>query len=132
MNLNRHELIGRLGGDPMIKELPSGSNVVTFNIATSYKKKQQDNGSELITDWHKVECYGKLADVCGTYLKKGSLVYISGRHAMQKYKSKTGEPRVSSTIKATEMLMLDKKSDNNRNVNNNNQDLDYKGNKTPF
>ena len=70
-SLNRVQLIGNIGKDPEIKQIPSGTSVCKFSIATSEYSKSSDGAAGEKTEWHNIVCWGKLAEVCGQYLKKG-------------------------------------------------------------
>ena len=105
--LNHIQIIGHLGQDPDTKYLPSGDTVCNFSIATTEKWVDKASGEKRdSTEWHRIAVFGRLAEVCGQYLKKGSLVYVSGKLTSQKYTDKDGIERVSYTIRANEMKML--------------------------
>lgn len=84
-------LIGNLGRDPETRYLPSGQAVCNFNMATSEKWTGQDGNLQERTIWWRVAVFGKMADACQTYLKKGSKVYVEGRMTVD---PKTGGPRI--------------------------------------
>jgi single-strand DNA-binding protein len=110
--LNHIQIIGHLGQDPDTKYLPSGDTVCNFSIATTEKWVDKASGEKRdSTEWHRIAVFGRLAEVCGQYLKKGSLVYVSGKLTSQKYTDKDGIERVSYTIRANEMKMLGGKPD---------------------
>ncbi|MCV6900968.1 single-stranded DNA-binding protein, partial [Escherichia coli] len=75
-SVNKAILIGNLGRDPEMRYLPSGEAVATFSIATTETWKDKSGSKQERTDWHRVEFIGKLAEVCGEYLKKGAPVYV--------------------------------------------------------
>jgi single-strand DNA-binding protein len=102
-DLNQCNFIGRLGKDPEIKFLPSGDQVATISISVGWKGKDKEG-----TEWIPVTAFGKLAEIMGKYLKKGSQVYISGRFKTDKYE-KDGSTRYSTKIVADRMQMLDSK-----------------------
>jgi single-strand DNA-binding protein len=105
--LNHIQIIGHLGQNPDTKYLPSGDTVCNFSVATTEKWVDKASGEKRdSTEWHRVAVFGRLAEVCGQYLKKGSLVYVSGKLTSQKYTDKDGIERVSYTIRANEMKML--------------------------
>jgi len=112
-SLNRHELIGRTGSDPYEKQLPNGTNQAKVNIATNNVYIKDGEKIEE-TDWHTVVFYGKLADVCAKYVKKGDLVYISGRNKMSKVDVAYSEkPVLFSEIIADKLVMLGTKKKTN-------------------
>ena len=100
-------LVGNLGRDPETRFLPSGEQVTNITVATteSWKDKQTGEKKEL-TEWSRVNFFGKLAEIAGQYLKKGSQVYIEGRLRTRKYTDKEGIERFATEIIADTMQML--------------------------
>ena len=86
--LNRVQLIGRLGKDPESKFTPTGRKVTHFSIAVSNYWKSKEGESKEYTEWVNVEAWGRLGEVCGDYLKKGSLVFVEGRLKTDRYEDK--------------------------------------------
>src|SRR5574343_1313169 len=107
--LNKVMLIGRLGKDPELKYTPSGTAVANFTVATNESYKGKDGKKVENTDWHKVVAWNKLAEICGQYLKKGSLVYIEGKIKTRSY-DKDGVKHYITEIVADEMQMLSAES----------------------
>jgi single-strand DNA-binding protein len=105
--INKVILIGHLGADPETKALPSGMAVANVSVATteSFKDKQSNEWQER-TEWHRVAMFGRLAEVAGEYLRKGSQVYIEGRLRTRKWQDKQGNDRYSTEIVANDMQML--------------------------
>ena len=99
--VNSCNFIGRLGRDPEIRYTTSGKAVASFSIACSEKR-----GGEETTEWVNVVTWEKLAEICGQYLVKGSLVFISGRMQTRKWQDKDGGTRYTTEIIAREMKML--------------------------
>ena len=112
--INKAILIGNLGKDPDVKYTASGSAVANITIATSesWKDKQTGEKKEL-TEWHRVVMFGRLGEIAGEYLKKGSKVYVEGRLQTRKWQDKTGQDRYTTEIIASEMQMLDGKGGGN-------------------
>jgi len=107
--VNKVIILGNLGKDPEVKELQNGK-VCNFSVATSCKWKDKTTGDRKEeTEWHNVTCYGGLATVCASYLKKGSKVYIEGRIKTRKYEAKDGTERYITEIIADDLKMLDGK-----------------------
>lgn len=108
-SLNRCEFIGNLGGDVESKALPNGNMVANFSIACSddYKDKQSGQLVEQ-TDWIRVAAFGRTAEICAEYLRKGSKVWISGKMKTRSFE-KDGQTRWVTEIKLEDMLMLDGK-----------------------
>jgi len=107
-DLNQCNFIGRLGRDPEISYTANGSAVAKFSIACGddYKNKQGQKVDK--TNWINIVAFGKLAEIVGEYLKKGSKVFISGKQETDKWE-KDGIKRYSTKINAREMIMLDSK-----------------------
>lgn len=105
--INKVILIGNLGQDPDTKAMPSGTTVCNLRIATSESWKDKQSGEmKEQTEWHTVAMFGRLAEIAGEYLKKGSQVYIEGRLRTRKWQDKSGNDRYSTEIVANEMQML--------------------------
>lgn len=105
--VNKAMIIGTLGQDPDVKYTASGSPVVNVSVATneSWKDKQTGENQER-TEWHRIVVFGKLAEICAQYLKKGSQVYFEGRIQTRKWQDQTGNDRYSTEIVANDMQML--------------------------
>lgn len=105
--LNQVQIIGHLGKDPETRYLPSGDAVCNFSIATTEKWKDKATGdAKEQTEWHRISTFGKLAEICGQYLKKGSLTFVQGSIKTRKYTDKDGVEKFSTEIKADTMKML--------------------------
>ncbi len=110
--VNRVILVGRLGKDPEIRSLPSGTSVTKFSLATDEKFTDKNGQKQERTEWHNIVVWGKLAEICGQYLRKGKLVYIDGSIRTESWDDKeTGVKKYRTDIVAKDMQMLDKKSD---------------------
>ena len=107
--INQCNFIGRLGRDPETRYTQSGKAVASFSIACSEKR-----GGEESTEWVNVVAWEKLAEICGQYLAKGSLVFISGRMQTRKWQDKEGGTRYTTEIVAREMKMLDSRGGGDR------------------
>jgi len=108
-DLNQCNFIGRLGREVDLKYTPSGQAVANFSIACGddYKDKQGNKVEQ--TNWVKVVIWGKLGEVAGKWLAKGSQVYISGKMVTRKWQAKDGTDRYTTEIIANEMQMLGSK-----------------------
>jgi single-strand DNA-binding protein len=106
-SVNKVILIGNLGKDPETKYLSSGDAVTNFTVATteSWKDKATNEKKEA-AEWHRISAFGKLAEICGEYLKKGSQVYIEGKIKTRKWQDKEGVDRYTTEITADQMRML--------------------------
>lgn len=107
-NLNRTELIGRVGHHPELRFMPDGQAVTHCSIATDRPAKP---GAEPETDWHQVVCWGKLAEFAGQYLAKGRLVFIAGRLTYRSWEGRGGQKRRAAEILASEVILLDRKAE---------------------
>jgi single-strand DNA-binding protein len=106
-SLNKVSLIGYLGKDPDTQFLSSGSQVTKFSLATSRPIKDK----EPVTEWHNIVAFGKLAEICSSYLAKGSLVYIEGRIQYRSWEDKEGNKKYITEIFAKSLQMLDRKKE---------------------
>ena len=105
--VNKVILIGNLGKDPEVRYLPSGSAVANVTLATSEQWKDKQTGDQQErTEWHNVAFFGRLAEIVGEYLKKGSQVYVEGSLRTRKWQDKNGNDRYTTEIIASEMQML--------------------------
>ncbi|MEJ2804213.1 single-strand binding protein [Comamonas sp. BIGb0124] len=106
-SVNKVIIVGNLGRDPEMRYLPSGDAVANVTIATTdrYRDKQSGENKE-ITEWHRVNFFGKLAEIVGQYLRKGSQVYIEGSLRTRKWTDQAGVEKYSTEIRADTMQML--------------------------
>ena len=105
-SVNKVILIGNLGRDPETRYLPDGGAVTNISVATTDTWKDKSGEKQERTEWHRVAFFGRLAEIAGEYLKKGSPVYIEGRLQTRKWQDKEGQDRYTTEIVANEMKML--------------------------
>jgi len=105
-SVNKVILIGNLGNDPDMRYLPSGDAVANLSIATTDKYKDKNGEMQEATEWHRVSFFGKTAEICGQYLKKGSSVYVEGSIRTRKWQDKEGNDRYTTEIRGDRMQML--------------------------
>jgi len=105
--VNRAILIGRLGRDPEMRFTQSGMAVANFSLATNERWVGQDGNRQERTEWHNIVAFGKLADICGQFLKKGKLVFIEGRLQTREWDDRDGNKRRTTEIVASNMQMLE-------------------------
>ena len=106
--VNKVILIGNLGADPETRAMPSGTTVANLRLATSESWRDKQTGEQQErTEWHRVALFGRLAEVAGEYLRKGSKVYIEGSLRTRKWTDKQGNERYSTEIVGNDMQMLD-------------------------
>jgi single-strand DNA-binding protein len=108
-SLNKAMIIGRLGQDPDVRYTQSNTAVANLSVATSERYKDNQGEWKERTEWHRVVAWGRLAEICQEYLKKGSQVYIEGPIQTRKWEDKEGQTRYTTEIKALTMTMLDSK-----------------------
>ena len=107
-SVNKVIIVGNLGDDPDVRNLPSGGKVVNLSVATSERWKDRNSGEQREkTEWHRVVIYQRLAEIAGEYLRKGSKVYIEGRLRTRKWQDQQGVERYTTEIIANELQMLD-------------------------
>jgi single-strand DNA-binding protein len=118
MNLNKVMLIGRLTRDPEMRYTPSGSPVTTFSLATNRYGQSTDGEKKEYTDYHNVVAWNigqrKLAEICGSYLHKGNLVYVEGRLQTRSWEGQDGQKRKTTEINATDVQFLEPRSQQSR------------------
>ena len=106
-SVNKVIIVGNLGRDPETRYLPSGEGVTNIRVATTDRWKDKASGEQKeATEWHRIAFFGRLAEIAGEYLKKGSQVYIEGRIRTRKWQDKEGHDRYSTEIVADTMQML--------------------------
>jgi single-strand DNA-binding protein len=107
-SINKVIIVGNLGRDPETRYLPSGEAVTNISVATTSTWKDKASGEKKEeTEWHRISAFGRLAEIMGEYLKKGSQVYIEGQLRTRKWQDKeTGKDRYSTEIRADVMQML--------------------------
>lgn len=109
--VNKVIIVGNLGNDPEVKYTASGSAITNITVATSESWKDKQSGEKKeSTEWHKVSFFGRLAEIAGEYLRKGSKVYVEGSLRTRKWQDQQGVERYTTEIVAEEMQMLDGRS----------------------
>lgn len=109
--VNKVILIGNLGKDPELRYLPSGQAVTKFPLATNFRRKDQNGQLQERTDWHNIVTFGRAAEVCNEYLKKGSPVYVEGRIQTRSYDDRDGNKRWITEIVGQSVQMLGRKGE---------------------
>ncbi len=106
-SVNKVIIVGNLGRDPETRYLPSGDAVSNINVATTDRYKDKATGEmKEATEWHRISFFGKLAEIAGQYLKKGSQVYVEGSLRTRKYTDKDGIEKFATEIRGESMQML--------------------------
>ena len=106
-SVNKVILVGNLGADPETRYAPSGDQITNIRLATTDTWKDKSTGEKReATEWHRVVFFGKLAEIAGQYLKKGSQVYVEGSLRTRKWQNKEGHDQYTTEIRADAMQML--------------------------
>lgn len=112
--VNKVILIGNLGAEPEVRYTPSGTAVANITVATSTSWRDKQSGDMVDrTEWHRVVFFGRLAEIVGEYLHKGSKIYLEGSLRTRKWQDKSGTDRYTTEIVASEMHMLDSRGRSN-------------------
>jgi single-strand DNA-binding protein len=109
--VNKVILIGNLGSDPTMRHTASGTAVTNFNIATTERFNNKNGEREERTEWHRIVAWGKLAEICNEYLKKGKQVFIEGRLQTRSWDDQSGNKRYTTEVVAQNMTMLGRVGD---------------------
>jgi len=110
--VNKVILVGNLGRDPEVRSTPSGQSVATFTLATSRKWTDRDGNRQEQTEWHRIVCWGRQAEIAGQYLTKGKQIYVEGRLQTSSWDDKqTGEKRYKTEIICDNFQMLGRRDD---------------------
>lgn len=108
--INKVILIGNAGGQPEVRYMPNGTAVASLTVATSEAWKDKQSGAnQERTEWHRLVFFGRLAEITGEYVHKGSKVYVEGSLRTRKWQDKSGADRYTTEIVASELQLLDKK-----------------------
>lgn len=112
MSVNKVILVGRLGADPESRATPGGLQISNLRVATNHVAYDKDGNKTDSTEWHRVVFFGRQAEVCEQYLRKGSQVYIEGRLRTNKYTDRDGIERYATEVVGERMQMLGGRDDN--------------------
>jgi single-strand DNA-binding protein len=106
-SVNKVILVGNLGADPETRYMPSGDAIANIRLATTFRWKDKQTGeNKEETEWHRIVFRGRLAEIAGEYLKKGSPCYVEGRIRTRKWQDKDGQDRYTTEIMADNMQLL--------------------------
>ena len=106
-SVNKVILIGNLGKDPEVRYTASGEAMCNLSLATTESWKDKSSGEKKeLTEWHRISFFGKLAEIAGQYLKKGSQIYVEGSLRTRKWTDKEGQERYTTEIRGDQMTML--------------------------
>lgn len=130
-SLNKAMIIGRLGQDPEVRYTQNNTAVATLNVATSERYKDQSGEWKESTEWHRVVAWGRLAEVCNQYAKKGREIYVEGPITTREWEDRDGNKRYTTEIKALTVQFLGSRSDGSGGNSGSNSDGGYSSNTSP-
>ena len=113
-SINKVFVLGNLGRDPETRYMPNGDAVTNFSIATSRQWKDKDGERKEETEWHRITCFGRTAEVAGEYLLKGMPVHVEGHLKTRKWQDKDGTDRYTTEIICDQLTLLAKKDDDDK------------------
>ena len=96
--VNKVIIVGNLGHDPQLRQMENGTEIATFSVATSEKWKDKNGEKQSKTEWHKIVAFGKVAEIIGKYLGKGSKVYIEGKLQTRSWEDDAGQKKYTTEI----------------------------------
>jgi single-strand DNA-binding protein len=105
-SVNKVILLGNLGRDPELRYTPSGSPVANFTLATNESWKDKEGQKQEHTEWHRIVVFGKLAEICGEYCRKGRQVYIEGSIRSRTYKDRDGNDKTVTEIRTDNLVLV--------------------------
>jgi len=111
MSVNKVILVGNLGANPEMRFTQGGQAVANLRMATTERWTDKSGAKQETTEWHRVVCFGKLAEICGQYLTKGRQIYIEGRIQTRQWQDQQGQKRYTTEIVAQNMQMLGGRSE---------------------
>ena len=109
--VNKVIIVGNVGRDPELRSTQGGQAVATFSVATSERFKDKEGQPQERTEWHRVVAWGRLAEICGEYLRKGKQVYVEGRLQTRDWEDKDGHKRYTTEVVANVMQMLGRRGE---------------------
>jgi single-strand DNA-binding protein len=105
-SLNKVFVMGNLGSDPEVKMTPSGQAVANFNVATNENWTDKSGNRQERTEWHRIVVWGRQAEQCGQYLRKGRTAFIEGRLQTRQWEDQSGQKRYTTEIVATHVQFV--------------------------
>lgn len=111
--INKAIIVGNMGGDPELRNLPDGSSLVNFNLATTETFPDKQNPQQKIekTEWHRVVFFGRAAELIHEYCRKGSKLYVEGTLQTRKWQDREGNDRYSTEIRGRDFTFLNSRSE---------------------
>ena len=114
--VNRVILVGNAGKDAELREMSNGNHLSHFSLATSESWKSKDGERSEHTEWHNIVAFGKLAEICAQYVKKGMRIYVEGKIQSRKWKDSDGADRMNYDIQAEKVQMLENKRESEEDI----------------
>jgi single-strand DNA-binding protein len=111
MGLSKAQIIGNLGRDPEMRFTPNGTAVTNFTVAVNRRSRTQNSGEESETDWYRIVCFGRQAELADQMLRKGLRVYVDGRLQQNRFRGDDGQERTSVEIIASDFIILTPRED---------------------
>ena len=111
--VNKVIILGHLGKDPEMRYQPSGAAIANFSVATSETFKDKDGNKQERTEWHRIVLFGRIAEIAGEYLRKGSMAYVEGRLQTRKWTDKEGQERYTTEIVGDRLQLVGSKNGGN-------------------
>lgn len=105
-SVNKVIIIGNTGKDPDVRFLPSGEAVATLSVATTEKFKDKSGESKEATEWHRIVFFGRQAEICQEWVRKGQTIYVEGKLQTRKWTDKDGVEKYSTEIRGERMQMI--------------------------
>jgi single-strand DNA-binding protein len=109
--VNKVIIVGNVGRDPEVRYTQTGKAVASFSVATSERFQDKEGQPQERTEWHRVVAWGRLAEICGEYLRKGKQVYVEGRLQTRDWEDKDGHKRYTTEVIANVMQMLGRRGE---------------------
>jgi single-strand DNA-binding protein len=109
--VNKVIIVGNVGRDPEVRYTQSGKAVASFSVATSERFQDKEGQPQERTEWHRVVAWGRLAEICGEYLRKGKQIYVEGRLQTRDWEDKDGHKRYTTEVIANVMQMLGRRGE---------------------
>jgi single-strand DNA-binding protein len=123
--VNKVIIVGRLGADPESKTLDGGQTVANMSLATSEKWTDKDGNKQEKTEWTRVTCWGKTAENCAKYLKKGSQAYVEGKLQTRSWEDEQGNKKYMTEVVAQTVQFLDSKGSAEKTESSGNEEIPF-------
>lgn len=129
--VNKVIILGHLGKDPEMRYMPDGKAIANFSVATSENFKDREGNKQERTEWHRVVLFGRVAEIAGEYLRKGSMAYVEGRLQTRKWTDKEGQERYTTEIVGDRLQLVGPRNDGGANSGNDRQPQQQRANNAP-